>query len=226
MAQTVTLTELRSRAREAADQENSTFVSDTALDRYINTGLGELYDLLVAAYGAEYYGTTQSLSIVAGTYQYSLHVTFYKWLGLWRLTGSGGREEKELFRLPHEAAAEAVSGGDPAYPRYRLTTATVELYPTPTSTWYASARFIPALTKLTSGSESFDGINGWEEYAVLYAAKCMARKEDEFGKVQQFDRDMAAIKARIADVSLARNLAEPPTVKIVDAGPALLTVRV
>ena len=43
---TITLAEMRTAARQYADQENSQFVSDAELTRIINNSIAELYDLL------------------------------------------------------------------------------------------------------------------------------------------------------------------------------------
>ena len=48
MAQYVTLSTLRSRAREEADMENGTFVSDSEANRYVNEAITELSDFLIS----------------------------------------------------------------------------------------------------------------------------------------------------------------------------------
>jgi hypothetical protein len=51
----LTLGDLRQAARERADIVNSKFVTDVELDRYLATGLYELYDLLIQRYGNDYF---------------------------------------------------------------------------------------------------------------------------------------------------------------------------
>lgn len=50
----VTLLEMKTEARERADQVNSAFVSDPELTNYINSAARELYDLFIQAYENDY----------------------------------------------------------------------------------------------------------------------------------------------------------------------------
>lgn len=58
-----TLLELRTAARERADQVNSAFISDSELNRYINTAAKELYDILITAFDNDYSVQKKSLTI-------------------------------------------------------------------------------------------------------------------------------------------------------------------
>ena len=55
MAKLVTLGEIKTRAREMSDMVNSGFINDAELTRFINSSAEGLYDLLVAAFGEDYY---------------------------------------------------------------------------------------------------------------------------------------------------------------------------
>jgi hypothetical protein len=60
----------------------STFVTDAEWGRYINGSLYELYDLLVAAYGSDYYATSYSFTTTGSADTYALPSDFYKLLGV------------------------------------------------------------------------------------------------------------------------------------------------
>ena len=55
MTDFVSLSTLRLLARQRADMENSQFVTDTEMRRYINRGYAELYDLIVTSANSEDY---------------------------------------------------------------------------------------------------------------------------------------------------------------------------
>ena len=77
---TITLSELKQRARERADMVNSKFISDPELVAYINDSASELYDLLVRTY-EDYYINSTEVTITSGQ-DITIPVDFYKLLGL------------------------------------------------------------------------------------------------------------------------------------------------
>ena len=62
MTDLVSLTELRTLTRQRADMENSQFVTDTELTRYLNNSWGELYNLIVENFNEDYYTTSSTIS--------------------------------------------------------------------------------------------------------------------------------------------------------------------
>jgi hypothetical protein len=75
----VTQSELRTRVRTAARQANvNGFVSEDELNRLITEGAFELYDLLVAAMGADYFSTVYDFNLTADTPVYNLPDDFYR----------------------------------------------------------------------------------------------------------------------------------------------------
>ena len=82
MTDLVSLTELRLLTRQRADQENSQFVNDTELTRYLNNSWGELYSLINENFNEDYFTTTSTVSMVSGTDTYDLPSDFYKMRGV------------------------------------------------------------------------------------------------------------------------------------------------
>lgn len=96
----VTLGSLRIQSQERADQLNSTFLSTSEWNRNIMGSYKELYDLLIAAYGTDYYvntpvtfptnGTSQLYALPDGSTSFTNGITgatlvppaFYKLLGI------------------------------------------------------------------------------------------------------------------------------------------------
>ena len=82
MTDNVSLTELRTLTRQRADMENSQFVDDTELTRYLNNSWGELYNLIIDNFNEDYYTTTNTFTLTSGTDSYSLPSDFYKLRGV------------------------------------------------------------------------------------------------------------------------------------------------
>ena len=73
MTDFVSLSTLRLLARQRADMENSQFVTDDEMRRYINRGYAELYDLIVTSANSEdYFLSSSTVQLVTGTKTYNL----------------------------------------------------------------------------------------------------------------------------------------------------------
>ena len=74
---------LRIQAKQRASMENNPFISDPEWNSYITNSYKELYDLLVAAYGNDYFVSTPfQFSISGSSALYPLPSNFYKLLGV------------------------------------------------------------------------------------------------------------------------------------------------
>ena len=82
MTDYVSLTELRTLSRQRADQENSQFVTDTELTRYLNNSWGELYNLICENFNEDYFTTGYTFTLTSGTDTYDLPSDFYKSRGV------------------------------------------------------------------------------------------------------------------------------------------------
>ena len=89
MTDFVSLSTLRLLARQRADMENSQFVTDDEMRRYINRGYAELYDLIVTSANSEdYFLSSSTVQLVSGTKTYNLPSDFYKGRGVDLTVGS------------------------------------------------------------------------------------------------------------------------------------------
>ena len=77
MARIRTLAELRSEVRQRADMENSQFVTDAEINRYVNESISELYDLIIENAGQEYFLVTHTFPTVPNQDTYFLPSDFY-----------------------------------------------------------------------------------------------------------------------------------------------------
>jgi hypothetical protein len=193
VAAPIDIAELRTRVQTAADMTIAaagTFIITTELDQWIQDACKALYDKMVWARGEDYYAKFATYNLVAGTYYYNLPADFYRSLHLDAYLGND-HTPVPRFELKQISDLKAItSGASSIYElRYRIEPAQVEFRPTPQLTCAVDHFYIPTCADLTAGGITFDGINGWEEWAVLHAAICCLDKEES---------DSSALKQRLA----------------------------
>lgn len=219
----VSLTTLRARVREACDQVGTTFVTDaaTSIDAFINTGLDELYDVVLQHFGEDYYVSSSAFSTVAGTSAYSLPSDFYKLLGV-DLTFDGESVGLEKFSFAERNAFKTSQrSGD--VPRYRLEGSNLRLYPAPASVTTGTLWYVPTRTPLVLGADTVNFPGGWEEYAVLSAAiSCVIKEEGDPSALMARKADQLR---RIESAAGQRDAGAPMRVTDVDAGDAVYVRR-
>lgn len=163
MARARTLTNLLADVYGRVAMTGTTFVTSAEATEMINQSITELYDLLVGARGPDYYESTKSFTTVAGQSEYPFAsmspalTDFYQLILAECTVGGVTSPMREFNRLEHGGLLwNSVQGGQ-----------VVKLY------------YVPACPRLVSGSDTFDGINGWEEYVVVDVAAKMLEKSDE-----------------------------------------------
>lgn len=175
----VTLAQLESDALLYADQRPggaTSHISSTELTRLVNQALKEFYDLLVAARGHEYFITSSTLAVVAGTATYSLPSDLYE---LVSVTLEWNARDHEIVR-PAAATADRAwyinigTWTQWSIKGYRIRgaqagTQTLEFLPTPASSVTARLQYIPTMTELTAG-QSIQAVNGWGKLVSLKVA--------------------------------------------------------
>ena len=217
MAATVTLASMLARARRLAQMEGgsaSAFVTDAEAEQWLNDGLRDLYDLLIAARGEDYYALSVliSSSVVSSETVYQLPADFYRALEVALYDGS------RYYSCPRVEVQGLVdtlnatvggAGQDITAMSYRLLPGYIMVHPWPTSSAVeVKLYYLPAMTTVgTAGS--FDGINGWEEYAVLSCAIRMLKKEGTLDIAQALEVERARLEERIGRLASTRDAGRP-----------------
>lgn len=212
MAATRTLAELRTEARQRADMEqDDDFVTDTELTRMVNQSIRELYDLLLESLGHEYFYTSASISIVAGTQAYSLPTAFYQLLGVDLVISATENMALRPFQF-HERNEDmyGMGWGYPDGPRYRIMGSQIHFRPAPTASDTVTVHYIPYPTSLSADGDTFDGINGWEEYVIVDCAAKMIEKEE--GEAAPLYKRKAELMQRIQGQASKRDAGFPDAV--------------
>ncbi len=214
MARNVTLLSLRTQAKQRADMVNSSFVSDSEWNSYINASATELYDILVSAY-ADYYVSTGSLSILNGTDTYSLPTDFYKLLGVdLVIDANGNAVTLKPYNLQQRNAFLFTPTWNTvglAYLRYHMQGQSIKFVPMPTTAQTVRILYVPALATLSGDSDTLDGVDGWEEFIVIDSAiKAKQKQEDDVGTLQG---QKGAIIRRITEMAANRDAGSPEVVR-------------
>lgn len=163
MARTVTRGALRTRVYQRANLENHTnFASSTEVNDLINEAFAEVWDLLVAASPPDFYSSETTVTTTSGTSAYSLPADFLKLRAVFVDEGNG--EYRPISRANEQER---------------------QFYRAPAGAYSAIVRYIAAAPQVADGggsdSTTFDGIDGWEELAVLKAAANLLNKEQTNG---------------------------------------------
>lgn len=163
MARNTTLADLIADIRTQADIRANRW-PDATLTRLINASIAELYEIVVSA-NHDHYLTYTDVSVVSGTANYSLPETFYRAHGVDVLKSDGKYKRMEPFiwedrNLYQEDSSERENT------RYRIMGGNLRFLPTPTWTGTVRFWFIAAPTSLSAGTDTYDGVSGWEQYVV------------------------------------------------------------
>lgn len=185
--------------------------------RYVNQGCTELYDLLVEARGRAYYRATPStITTAANTTRYALPAAFYRLISV-RVSGRGGYcldtfdpQDEPMLRDPSVTAEKPT--------RYELQPGYVELLPLHRGSQSIIVDYVPVFTDLADGSGTFDGINGWEQYVVEFAAREMLLKDGEKSDANDCTQKMQALAMRIGKLAPKRDAFRAERVKNVRGG--------
>ena len=152
MTDNVSLTELRTLTRQRADMQNSQFVDDTELTRYLNNSWGELYNLIIDNFNEDYYTTTNTFTLTSGTDSYSLPSDFYKLRGVDLVVTT--TESVPLRRYNWaERTRNSVTVRARDY-RYRVQKGSIVFTPVPSTNDSIKIFYIPSPRKLESVTPS------------------------------------------------------------------------
>lgn len=191
---------MRARVRQETDQEQSTFVSNAEIDAWINQGVAEVWRLLTTR-DPNRGITTATISCTAGTTEYTLPADFMAIRGLDYPLGGGRYASLEpyAFAERNQLAGAPTVGIPPC--RYLVlrgstdnAASRISLLPDPGTVnltlWYVA---VPEL--LVDDTDAFDGIIGFEDYPIAWAAmRVRTKAEEDFSSHMT---DLARIEDRI-----------------------------
>lgn len=223
------LSQIRLQAQQRADRVNSQFVTMVEWNQNINQCLFELYDLLVTAYGEEYFaapfltfstdGTSQFYDLPNGT-NYNAAPAFYKLLGVdlglnTSATPNNGWVTLERFNLIDRNNFYFPNTNSSQYGifnmRYRLYGNKIEFTPTPSASQPMRLIYIPRMTMLLRDTDiTTNGVSGWLEYVIVRSAILALAKEESDTSV--LAAQLAMLTKRIEASSMNRDVGQASTI--------------
>lgn len=206
----VSLATLRTRARETADMPGAGFVPDSAtgIDAWINEGVQELHEKLVAAYGSNYVAKSSNFTTGAG--DVTLPADFFALLGV-EVTIGGTIVTLDPLpqgeRNRYQTNAGPLWGIASPIPRYQLWGNTLRLRPRPAAGLAGTIEYSPVAPTLVLTTDTVDFPNGWERYVVVYTAIRMKLKQES--SVTDLERRLVEMRQQLQDMADMRQAAGP-----------------
>lgn len=187
MARLVTLQTIADDARYMADQRFSRFTDDADILRLINRNYPEFYDMLVSAYGENYFSSSDTITITAGDDTYDLPDDFYKIIGVDFQVNNGAYITLQPYTENERNRSLTTNAAIPS--------GTIRL------------RYVAAPTVFTALTEEIDGISGWEQLLTLSVAiDMMDAEESDSGALVRKYQKMAK---RLDEMSKNRDQSMP-----------------
>jgi hypothetical protein len=176
MPRTFTLAELETRLRSLTDTVNDTHLSQAEMWDFINGGIARTIDKLVESGNGEHLTKKVTFSTVANQSDYVVTTVipagdFYRLIGV------------------------QVRASNSWLPVRRLVRESSQLLRAPQGVSTVRLTYLPYASKLTTGTDTFDGINGFEDMVLMCAAIDVKRKKEE--DTAPFERQLASAEARV-----------------------------
>lgn len=217
------LAALRASSRSKADEESTGFLTNEALDRFINEGNRFLYNKVVAAC-EEYFETEgTTVSVTSGTHKYALQATAQKVVGMeWRpSTSTSENDWKPMQRVERKNRnRNASTGAAPylyeGYGQFGYFTNKDYIYvvPVPTSGFSMRPWIIPRAEGLVDTTDEPDAPEEFHELIADFAALRILGKSGE--DIYKEMKDMFNLQLVTFLETIGHRDHEAPTMVITD----------
>lgn len=213
MAQTVLTSALIARIRKLADVQSGPW-PDSSILVELQAAYNAYYRAIIAR-DRDAFLSSGNISVVSGTNTYNMPSDFWILRGVEVLDGSNYYSLARF--LFSERNLNQASGNVKAATRYRVTSQTLILAPTPS--WSGTVRvwYIQAPSTLTLPSvrdASIETFAGWDEMITLWAVRSIKQQQEE--DISQIDKRIDEVRASILEIT-SQDSAEPDRVRDVDA---------
>lgn len=178
MVRDVTLDSLEAQVRQRSDTGSLTDrFPQPEVWEYINQSWTELYNKLIQT-GQEYFLSQSTINTSAGTSDYALPPNFYLDKGV-DVTVAGQLYVLDRWLWEERGQYDQLVTWSPGMPwSYLVVGSNLSLRPTPGASYSLTLSYYPAPTRMASGSDTIDGMAGFEEYVVNDAAAKILVKDD------------------------------------------------
>lgn len=167
----------------------STFITDATLTEYINQSAARCQNKFTSSRGHSYQSSSTTWTTTSSL-TYALPSDFFESQTV-MIANGGSNQEMRPFEM-HEYARWSERA--------------------PTAGYVVTMIYTPTLARMTAGSDTFDGVNGWEEWVILDA--CIKALNKEESDVQVIMAQRADVEAEITSMAADREAGWPS--RIVD----------
>ena len=193
MAYTSTGTQIVAMARQLADEENSTFVTDANALIMCNAGIADLWEQITEADPHAYYAQ-DDFATTAGTTSYTLPSDFYEVFRV-DLVQNGVNCPIPRFQLQTVDIGTAYESNDWAAVSYRImgrgidgSLARIHILPDPGDNTYL-LHYGQCPQRLASLASNLDNVAGWDRYVALCVAIDMVNKGERDPSALSIERE-------------------------------------
>lgn len=226
------LSDLRADAYKASDLENATALVPAAdVNEYLNQGWTKVYRIICRT-GLNYYLINPPVAFTAVSGQDTYYLTtngtappgtavlptdMFLVRGLDAQIQQGRWQNLFAYEFEQRNDFQASDWSWPRQPLYDYIgagpNAAIRFIPPPSANTPMRLHYYPAAVRLVNDTDVWDGVNGWELYAVWYAAREMALKDENYELVQPLERKMAEIVQDIQVDASRRNAGMAPKMR-------------
>ena len=225
------LVDLRADIRKRCDLEGSTtFLPDADVTELFNQGWARIYGILCTT-GENYYLSNVTFSTVSGqdTYYTTSAVGVPSGTNLlptdmWRVKGldvqvvqTGLWNPAYRFQFGQRDDFQQWGWNWPAIPKYDYrgsgATASIVFAPIPSGVYPCRLWYYPSAVRLANDSDTIDGGNGWEIYAIDWAARRAAEKDENYELCARLDMALAEMERSIRAEAASRNAGLAPKIR-------------
>lgn len=217
------VSDVRLRSDQTTTAGQVPFIDDGTILEWINQGWARLYDKLVKT-GEQYFLYSTIITTNNGQMDYQLPPDFYKGMGVDIMIG-GYWSPAHRFNFEQRNDYQNVTGDWtwPVFIYYDFWGQQLHFIPTPNGQYPVRLWYVPVSARMTlndnanpPGSLSnIDGINGWEDYCIDWAAKKCAQRDENFDLANSLHQDMLETEAHILSMATSRNPGEAPKARII-----------
>lgn len=226
------LSDLQLDIQKLAGIENATtFIATADITEYFNQAWTRVYGILCNS-GEQYYLESSTFTTVGG--QASYYTTSGSGpsgtnvlpLDLWNLRGvdvtqvtgfPANAHRYEFERRNDYPTAGGYTWQWPARVFYDYQqsgdNAGITFRPVPDNAYTVTVWYFPAAVRLVNSTDTVDGGNGWERWAIAIAARWCAVKDENYALVQALDQEIASWEEAVKSEAASRNVEEAPKMR-------------
>lgn len=213
MSLTQTQTQLLASVRQFSNTAGTTALNrhpDANVKDYINRALGSLHRRLTDALPDQRFLSTSTVTTSAGTATYALAADFDHLISV-DFTANGVKAWLTAYDMNERPLLTDPSTSYTGIPfAYRLRGSNIEYLPTPGATYTSTLWYVPAVTQLASGGETYDTISRLDDYIISYASKFIAIKEKNWDLLNACKAECEVLDGEIMALARSRDKNSPP----------------